>query len=617
MFRRWLVENKTPILGDGAMGTMLNANGIDFKECFDAVNLENPFLVAQIHREYIEAGAKVIQTNTFGANRYKLSAYGLQDLLAEINQAAVRIAREVVSEHEDHEILVAGDVGPLGVRIAPYGRVKPSQARQGFSEQISVLVEAGVDLLILETFSDLTELLEAVAAARQVCNLPVVASMSFTRDDRTILGETPAQVAQALWDVGVEVIGVNCSAGPAQVYRILSQMKEVVPQTYWSVMPNAGFPQRVSGRVMYPASPAYFGGYARAFHSLGVSLIGGCCGTTPVHIGAMRQALNQKCVEVEASPITISNAETSEGLATTEHPSQLAEKLRQGRFVVAIEMHPPRGLSTHKLIAGAGVLAEAGADVINVADTPMARMRMSAWAVCNLIQQELHIETTLHFPTRGRNLLRLQGDLLAAYALGIRNIFVVMGDPTRIGDYPDATDAYDLLPSGVIKLIKHQFNMGFDHAGLDIGQPTSFFVGCALNLNAPDRRREIHNLHRKINAGADFIITQPVFEPQTLQLFRQHYGEIYGEINVPLLVGVIPLFGFRHALYLHNEVPGVVITDEVFSRLKQDEESPLEGVEIAKELIEQMKPWIGGVYLIPAFNRFDLAAEVIEAIKKQ
>ena len=599
------------------MGTMLNANGVDFKECFDEVNLKNPSLVAQIHREYIEAGAQVIQTNTFGANRYKLSAYGLQDLLIEINQAAVRIARKIVSEHENHEILVAGDVGPLGVRIAPYGRVKPSQARQVFSEQISILVEAGVDLLILETFSDLTELLEAVAAARQVCNLPAVASMSFTRDDRTILGETPAQVAQALWDVGVEVIGVNCSAGPAQVYRILSQMKEVVPQAHWSAMPNAGFPQRVSGRVMYPASPAYFGGYAQAFRSLGVSLIGGCCGTTPAHIGAMRQALKQKRVEVEASQITISNAETSEGLATTEHPSQLAEKLSQGRFVVAVEVHPPRGLSTHKLIAGAGVLAEAGADVINVADTPMARMRMSAWAVCNLIQQELHIETTLHFPTRGRNLLRLQGDLLAAYALGIRNIFVVMGDPTRIGDYPDATDAYDLLPSGVIKLIKRQFNMGFDHAGLDIGQPTSFFVGCALNLNAPDRKREIQNLHRKISAGADFIITQPVFEPQTLQLFLQHYGEIYGEFDVPILAGVIPLFGFRHALYLHNEVPGVVITDEIFSRLKPDEDSPLEGVEIAKELIEQMKPWIGGVYLIPAFNRFDLTAEVIDAVKKQ
>jgi homocysteine S-methyltransferase len=368
---------------------------------------------------------------------------------------------------------------------------------------------------------------------------------------------------------------------------------------------------------MYPASPAYFADYAHAFRSLGVSLIGGCCGTTSAHIGAMCQALKQKGVEIEASQITISSVETSEGITTAGHPSQLAEKLSQGRFVVAVEMHPPRGLSTHKLIAAAGVLAEAGADVINVADTPMARMRMSAWAVCNLIQQEVHIETTLHFPTRGRNLLRLQGDLLAAYALGIRNIFVIMGDPTRIGDYPHATDAYDLLPSGVIKLIKHQFNMGFDHAGLEIGQPTSFFVGCALNLNAPDRKREIQNLHRKISAGADFIITQPIFEPQNLQSFLQHYGEIYGELDVPLLVGVIPLFGFRHALYLHNEVPGVAIPDEIFSRIKQEDDSPQEGVEIAKELIEQIKPWVGGIYLIPAFNRFDLTAEVIEAVKKQ
>ncbi len=615
-FRQWLAESRKPILSDGAMGTLLNAHGIDFKECFDVVNIQNPMLVAQIHRDYIEAGADVIQTNTFGANRYKLSTFSLQDDIDRINREGVRIAKQVV-EQADREVLIAGDIGPLGIRLAPYGRIKPIQARQAFKEQMIVLVEAGIDLLILETFSDLRELLEAIAAAREVCDLPCVASMSFTRDDRTILGETPILVAQSLWDAGADVIGVNCSGGPEQVYRVLSQMKDAVPQAHLSAMPNAGFPQKVGGRVIYPASPTYFGDFTLAFRSLGASLIGGCCGTTPAHIAAMRRSLDEKVKEVESSYFFVSTAEAIEKLPASHFPSQLAEKLDQGRFVVAVEMHPPRGLSTHKLIAGAEVLTEAGVDVINVADTPMARMRMSAWAVCHLIQQELNVETTLHFPTRGRNLLRLQGDLLAAYALGIRNIFVVMGDPTRIGDYPDATDHYDLLPSGVIKLIKHQFNVGVDHAGVDIGQPTSFFVGCALNLNAPEMKREINNLHRKIKAGADFIITQPVFHPRLVKKFVQQYGDMYGELRTPLLVGIVPLFSYRHALYLHNEVPGVMITEEIFSRLKNLRgDASVEGINIALETIEQMKPWIDGVYLIPAFNRYDVAAEIIEDLKK-
>jgi homocysteine S-methyltransferase len=302
--------------------------------------------------------------------------------------------------------------------------------------------------------------------------------------------------------------------------------------------------------------------------------------------------------------------------AEAESPSQLATRLAEGKFVVAVEMDPPRGLSTHKLIAGASLLAEAGADVINVADSPMARMRMSPWAVCDLVQRQVGVETTLHFPTRGRNLLRVQGDLLAAHALGIRNVFVVMGDPTSIGDYPDAMDDYDLVPSGLIRLIKQNFNVGIDHAGADIGQPTSFFAGCALNLTPLNPAREIKNLRRKLEAGAGFVLTQPVYEPAEAEKFLLRYEKEFGRLEIPLLVGVLPLYGTRHATFLHNEVPGINIPVEIQERLAAaGEGAPQEGVGIALELIEQMRSWANGIYLMPAFHRFDLAAEVVEGCR--
>ncbi|OGO70423.1 MAG: bifunctional homocysteine S-methyltransferase/methylenetetrahydrofolate reductase [Chloroflexi bacterium RBG_19FT_COMBO_56_12] len=615
-FFTWLDQSRTPLLGDGAMGTMLNSRGVGFNQCFDALNLTNPALVADIHRAYIEAGAQIIQTNTFGANRYKLAEHNLEDKVEQINRAGVELARRVILA-SFKEVLLAGDVGPLGVHLAPFGRVQPEQARQVFAEQIGALCAAGADLLILETFSDLHEISEALAAARGVCDLPIIASLTFTRDDCTLLGDSPAKVATTLHAAGADVIGVNCSGGPAQIWRIFRQMHGAVPEARFSAMPNAGWPERVGGRIMYPASPDYFGEYALAFHQAGVSLIGGCCGTTPQHIAALREALQNPMSGNALNGVGISLVE-SEAVATAfEKPSQFAQKLADGKFVVSVEMDPPRGLSTHKLLAGASLLAEAGADVINVADSPMARMRMSPWAVCSVIQREFNIETVLHFPTRGRNLLRVQGDLLAAHALGIRNVFVVMGDPTEIGDYPDAMDDYDLVPSGLIKLIKEGFNVGVDHAGVEIGQPTSFFVGCALNLTAPDLDLEVKNLRRKIKAGADFILTQPVFQPLLVEPFLKRYTELSSPIEIPILVGVLPLFSPRHAAFLHNEVPGIEIPEEIHARLKKAGESaPQVGIRIATELIDQMRSWASGIYLMPAFNRYDLAAEVIEAVNK-
>jgi len=613
---------ESPLLGDGAMGTQLNARGIGFNQCFDQLNLSQPELVAGVHRAYIEAGAQIIQTNTFGANRFKLAAFGIAHLLAEINRAGVELARQE-AQISGRAVLVAADVGPLGVRLAPYGRVRVEQARQAFAEQIAALAQAGVDLLILETFSDLQELLTALDAAHQVCDLPVVASMTFTRDDRTVLGDTPAAAAGALARAGADVIGVNCSGGPAQALRLLQSMRQAllaqadVALPRFSVMPNAGWPEQVGGRMMYPAHPEYFGEFAMAFCQAGASLIGGCCGTTPAHIAAMRAALDSRganCAPLpEQASITI---EAEEQAAQPEFPSRLAEKLAAGKFVTAVEMDPPRGLSAHKLLAGASLLAEAGVDVINVADSPMARMRMSPWAVCDLVQRTLGVETTLHFPTRGRNLLRVQGDLLAAHALGIRNIFVVMGDPTAIGDYPDAMDNYDLVPSGLIRLIKRNFNLGRDHAGADLGQPTSFFVGCALNLTPQDPLQEMKSLQRKARAGADFILSQPVYKPEHARRFLEEYQERYGSLNIPILVGVLPLLSERHATFLNNEVPGVSIPPLMLERLRQAGESaPLEGVRIALELVEEMRAWASGIYLMPQFNRFDLAAEIIEGLR--
>ncbi len=611
-----LAESSKPILTDGAMGTLLHARGVGFDQCFDELNLTDPGLVAEMHRAYIEAGSQIIYSNTFSANRYKLTEHGLEDQAAEINKAGVELAQRVVAA-SFKKVLVAGDVGPLGVRLAPYGRVQIEDAKAAFTEQIAALCEAGVDLLVIETFGDLYEIREAVTAAREFCDMPIVASTSFTRDDRTVLGDSPAKVAHALLEAGADVIGANCSGGPAQLFRILGQMKQAVPDAHLIVKPNAGWPEQVGGRVMYAAGPEYFGDYAQSFSELGVSIIGGCCGTTPEHIAQMRVALDAAPLPQKRDSTRITAAPREVGEIVPEQPTQLAQKFSVKDFVISVEMDPPRGLAPHKIIAGASMLSEAGADVINVADSPMARMRMSPWAVCELIQRDVGIETTLHFPTRGRNLLRVQGDLLAAHALGIRNVFVVMGDPTSIGDYPEAMDDYDLVPSGLMKLIAQRFNQGVDHAGSDIGQPTSFFVGCALNLLPSDPEREIKVLRRKIANGANFALTQPVYQPEKALEFLNFYVDQFGELEIPVLVGILPLFSVRHAAFLHNEVPGIVIPDDIRERVSAaGEAAPEEGVHIAGELAEQIRAWGQGIYIMPAFGRYDLAAEIIEEVKK-
>jgi homocysteine S-methyltransferase len=602
-----------PLLADGALGTLFHSRGIPPEENLDSLNLENPEVVAQAHRDYVRAGAQIIETNSFGANRYKLAVAGLEAKIDAIIRAAVALAQHEASA-AGRDVLIAGSIGPLGVRLAPYGRVITEQAEAAFREQASLLLEAGVDLLLIETMSDVREALAALRAARAAGAEAVGVSFTFTRDGLTLLGDSPAEAARILSEAGADVIGINCSSGPAQVIRLLQEMRAAVPSARFSVMPNAGWPEAAGGRILYPATPEYFGEYAPAFAVAGAAVIGGCCGTTPEHIAAMRRALDAAASR-PPRPAVVSVAEREENPAGAPGPTRFAEKLAAGKFVISVEMDPPKGLSTHKLMAGASMLAEAGADVINVGDSPMARMRMSPWAVCHLIQDQFGIETVLHFPTRGRNLLRLQGDLLAAHALGIRNLFVVMGDPASVGDYPGAADNYDLVPSGLIRLIKQSFNAGRDHAGREIGQPTSFFVGCALNLCSPTPEKEIKALRKKIEAGTDFILTQPVFEPECAAGFLESYRREFGALELPILAGIMPLHGTKHAAFLHNEVPGMSIPEKIRTRIeKAGERAPVEGVRIAVELLRDLRGVVQGAYLMPPFGRYDLGAEIIEAV---
>ena len=605
-------QSDQPLLADGAMGTMLHDRGIDFTKCFDELNLTHPDLVEEIHSQYISVGAQLLMSNTFGANRYRLAEHGLADKVFEINKAGVEIARKA-ADKADNNVLVAGDIGPLGVRLAPFGRVQIEDARAAFSKQIEGLLAGNPDLILIETMTDLFEVHEAILAAKALSDLPILASMTFTRDDRTLLGDPPRKVAKKMLEAGADVIGINCSGGPSQLLRILAHMQKAAPEARFSVMPNAGWPEQAGGRIMYPAGPEYFGRYALSFRHSGAAIIGGCCGTTPQHIQAMRSALDDIAPEDYTSDRNIRVLDPVFGENDAEKGSALAEKLKVGKFVFSVEMHPPRGLSTKKLLAGSELLGEAGADVINLADSPMARMRMSPWAASQLIQNDIGLDTTLHFPTRGRNLLRVQGDLLAAHALGVRNIFVVMGDPTAIGDYPEAMDNYDLAPTGLIKLIKSGFNVGVDHSGTQIGQPTSFLVGAALNLQPNDSQREIRVLNRKVRNGTDFFLTQPVYEPKLAKDFIDKHA---ASLDQPLLVGILPLYGVRHAAFLHNEVPGISIPRKIHHRLEEaGDDSPQEGVRIALELIEQIRDWAAGVYLMPAFGRYDLTAQIIEQVK--
>lgn len=604
-----------PLLSDGAMGTLLHQSGVQVGKCLDELNLTDPNLVMSIHKRYLEAGAEMIETNTFSANEYKLKKFGLERKVVQINEAGVEIAQLAAKATGREDAYIMGSVGPLGVWIAPIGRINEDKAFAAFRAQIATLIFAGVDGLVLETFSDTSEILLAIRAARDVKpEIPVIAQITFTRDDRTVLGDTPATVAEKLADAGADVIGVNCSSGPAQLLRIASIFQHVAPNLKLSVQPNAGWPEHVGGRVSYAATPNYFGDYALAFEQLGVAIVGGCCGTTPEHTHAMRQALDD---EARPYPVLVTVPKPEEIRVETpiEQPTVLAKKLAAGDFVTTVELAPPRSFTAQRVIAAAEMLRDAGIDFINVSDSPLARMRMSPWAVAYLIQEQLGMDTVLHFPVKGRNLLRIQGDLLAAHAMNIRNIFVTMGDPSKIGDYPDSFDTHDVVPTGLISLIQQRFNQGLDQAGNSIGQPTKFTIGAALNMNPPDMKKELELTRKKIDNGANFLLTQPVFDPSKARAFIHAYENHFEQaLATPIIAGLLPLYTPRHAAFLHNEVPGITIPDPLLERMNHADDPAKEGVKIAQELLLELREIVQGAYFMPPFARYYLAAEVVEVL---
>jgi homocysteine S-methyltransferase len=609
-----------PLLSDGGMGTALSEGGAPVEGCLEELNVSDPARVIAVHQAFVGAGSQLLLTNSFGANRYRLDRYGLRTKVAHLCGAAVELAWEAGAE------LVGGSIGPLGVRLQPYGRVQPEDAVVAYQEQAGALAAAGVDLLVLETQVDLREVELAVVASREVApDLPLVASVTFTRDDRTLLGSTPEEVASTLADMDVDVIGVNCGEGPAQAFRLIHAMRPFVSGKPLAVRPNAGGPARVGGRFVYPATPEYVGEVVAACSAEGALIVGGCCGIGPAHTRAIAERLVERATRTKVSvgaPAMTELSPNPEGAGeavrvSTDQPTRLQLALESGRFAIAVEMEPPRSFNAATLVAAASTLRDAGATVIDVADSPMAKMRMSAWAACRLVEEQARIETVLHFPTRGRSLLRLQGDLLGAHALGIRNLFVCVGDPVTIGDYPQSLNDVDVTATGLVRLVTEAFNAGVDRAGSSIGAPTSFFPGAAV-APAADLQREVKLLAKKAAAGARFLLTQPVYSAEPITRLRIAYREVTGQdLEVPLLAGVLPLVSSRHAEFLHNEVPGIDIPRPIRERMLtagDGESAWREGLAMTKDLLAELSDaGVGGIYVMPQFGRYDRAADVVEA----
>jgi homocysteine S-methyltransferase len=607
---------RAPILGDGAMGSQLYARGVPYERCFDELNLTEPALVQRIHREYIRAGAELIETNTYGANRFKLAAYGLEDRVRDINFRAVKLAREAREECGE-PVFLAGAIGPLGQTIAPVGTVTPEEAQSAFREQADALLEAGADLIVLETFGDLQELREAIVAVQATCDLPIVAQVSLTDDGHLLTGEGPADVARLLASFQVDVIGVNCGVGPQSTLDAVRQMAlPLFAQT--SAMPNAGAPSRLEGRYLYFSTPDYFAEYTRRFVDAGVRLIGGCCGTTPAHVAAMKQALTERAADAPptiafSAPATAPAAppesiETAVSVEQTPLQKAFAEK----RFVVSVELDPPKGLNPTRIVNGAALLADVGVDCINIGDSPMARVRMGCVSLALHIQRRVGLDTIIHFTTRDRNLMALQSELLGAHSHGIRNILALTGDPPRMGNLPQAKAVWDVDSIGLIKILK-RMNEGQDWAGNSIGMQAQFFVGCAVNPVADDLDLELDRFQRKIEAGADYVMAQPLYDMDQLTTFLDRVGKI----PVPFLLGVMPLQSYRHAEFLHNELPGVSIPDHLRERMRlAGDQGMQEGIRQSQEFLSAAQGYCDGTYLMPSFGRYEMVAELVKVLDR-
>jgi Methionine synthase I (cobalamin-dependent), methyltransferase domain len=603
---------------DGAMGTMLYAKGVYINRSYDELNLTNPDLVREVLEEYVRAGADIIETNTYGASAPKLQQYGLEGSLRDINIAAARIAREASCER----CYVAGAIGSLGLRIEPYGPTSFAEAKEMFKEQAAALLEGGVDLFVLETFSDISEIRQAIRAIRELGDLPIVAQMTILPDGNTSFGTTPEVFTARLDEWGADVIGLNCGVGPAIVLTAIEKMRSVTNKKL-SAQPNAGLPRDVQGRQFYMCSPEYMAKYAKRLIQAGVKLIGGCCGTTPAHIKlisdavravsprkqnvAVKEAVAARVVELMPADIQV---------VPPEERSAWSRKITNGEFVTSVEVLPPKGCDPKKTLDSIRLLKAAGVDGVNIPDGPRAQTRMSAQATALLVEKEIGIEAVLHYCCRDRNLLGMMSDLLGAAALGLRNLLLITGDPPKMGPYPDATAVFDIDSIGLTNMV-NKLNHGLDLGNNPIGQPTAFCIGVGVNPGAINLEEEIKRFEYKVEAGAQYAITQPVFDTEQLCDFLK----LIEHVRIPIVAGIWPLVSYRNAEFLHNEVPGVRVTPSIMERMRVASEigkeaARDEGLKIARESLLEVRDLIQGVQVSAPFGNVRYALEVFDVLEE-
>lgn len=610
------------LLFDGAMGTVLYNKGIFINRCFEDANLSNPGLVREIHLEYLAAGAQVLTTNSFGANEYKLTGHNLHDKVEAINREAAKLAKAAAGD----KAYVAGSVGPLGVRIEPWGPTSFDETRAAFRQQIKGLVEGGVDVIALETFSDISELQQAILAARDIApNVPVIAHIVINPDGNLPAGTPIEWAMKKLDEWAVDVVGLNCSVGPAPMMTAIARIRSATKKPI-SFQPNAGLPKDVEGRQIYMSTPEYMAEFAKEFLQAGVQFVGGCCGTSAEHIRAMANAIRyHKAMAasgdgVKASRFTVGLAATPAGKAEEvkeaprvppEAKSEWARKIARGERVYSVELLPPQGVSADRIVASSMALKAAGIDAVNIPDGPRASARMSAILTAVMIEERAGIETVLHYTCRDRNLLGMQSDMLGAHAIGLRNLLLITGDPPKMGSYPNATGVFDVDAIGLTNMV-HRLNGGIDLGGRSIGQPTAVSIGVGVNPVHRDFDYEMRRFKYKVEAGAEWAITQPVFDARAMERFLEYCDK--NDVRIPIIAGVWPLLSYRNAVFMNNEVPGVVIPPDIMERMavvKEAEDAKKVGVEIAAEMVEQLGKQVQGIQLSAPFGKIELALAII------
>ena len=597
------------IVFDGGTGTYLYDKGVFINQCFEELNINNPELVKEVHRDYINAGADVIETNTFGANKYRLAVHRLESKVYEINYVGAQLAKTAAK----NTTLVAGAIGPLGIQIEPFGKISFDEAKDAFTEQAKGLLDGGVDIIIFETFSRIEEIAQGVRAVRDLnADIPIIAQVTINGEGNLLSGESLERFVETISRYQIDAIGMNCSEGPKLMLEALERLR-VLTKLPLSVQPNAGLPQNIGGRNLYMTSPEYMAEYAKRFIQTGASIIGGCCGTNPPHIKAIRRAVQAlqpaKRLDVKIGSLNIEKPAEIR-IYPKEEKSRLSNMLSKGEFVKLVELVSPKGISAGKEIAKARTLFEHGIDAINIPDGPRASARMSALAMAVQMYNEVGIEPVLHIACRDRNIIGMQSDLLGAWALGIRNILAVTGDPPKLGNYPDATAVFDVDSIGLTNLI-NRLNHGLDLANNPIGEPTGFSIAVGVNPGAINLDEELRRLDRKIQAGAEYLMTQPVFDVHILEKFLKRIEYI----NLPILCGIWPLVSYRNAEFMNNEVPGASVPTEILERMRKTnskEEAFFEGVEIAKETFQHVRSEVNGIQIAAPLGRIDAILMMLE-----